>query len=74
MLEEVPADIKLIIRALLVQRMDVSGPTKSDARTLYFVNGHALSEDELGALSQNQLLTSWGILNYTRSRASTEAS
>ena len=74
MLKEVPADIRRIIRALLIQRMDVTGPTRSAGRTLYFVNGHALSEDELRALSQKQLLTSWEILNYTRSRTAREAS
>jgi hypothetical protein len=74
MLKEVPTDIQRIIRALLIQRMDVTGPTISDGRVLYFVNGHALSEDELRALSQKQLLTSWGVLSYTRSRVAGEAS
>ena len=74
MLKEVPADIQRIIRALLIQRLDITGPTRFAGRMLYFVNGHALSEDELRALSQKKLLTSSDILNYTRSRAAKEAS
>ena len=54
MLKEVPADIRRIICALLIQRLDVTGPTRSDGRKLYFVNGHSFSEDELRALSQKQ--------------------
>ena len=67
MLEKVPAHIKVIIRALLVRRMEVACQTKSDGRVLYFVNGRPLSEDELRALSQKRLLTSSDIGNYTRS-------
>jgi hypothetical protein len=72
MLKEVPTDIQRIILALLVQRMEVTGPTGSDERRLYLVNGHSLSEDELRALSRKQLLASWDILNYTRSRRASE--
>jgi hypothetical protein len=74
MLKDIPSDIQRIIRALLIQRIHVTGPTRSDERILYVVNGHALSEDELRTLSQKQLLTSSDILNYTQSRAAREAS
>jgi hypothetical protein len=72
MLKELPADIQRIICALLIQRVDVTGPTRSDGRTLYSVNGHSFSGDELRALSQKQLLTSSDILNYTQSRPARE--
>jgi hypothetical protein len=74
MLKEIPTDIQRIIRTLLIQRMEVTGLTTSDGRKLYFVNGHALSEDELRTLSQKQLLTSSELLNYTRARTAREAS
>jgi hypothetical protein len=49
--------------------MDVTGPTTSNGKLVYHVNGHLLSEEELRGLAQKQLLTSWDILNYTRIRS-----
>jgi hypothetical protein len=69
MLKEVPADIQRIIYALLIQRLDVTGTTMSDGRTLYSVNGHSFTEDELRALSQKQS----DILSHTGSRPAREA-
>jgi len=65
----VPSDIQRIIQALVMHHMDVTGPTTSNGKWVYHVNGHLLSEEELRGLAQKQLLTSWDILNYARIRS-----
>ena len=72
-MKEVPADIQRIICTLLIQRMEVTGPTTSDGRKLYFVNSHALSENELRVFRRSSLLTSSEIMNYARSRTAGQA-
>ena len=66
---EVPSDIQQIVQALLINRMEVTGPLMSGANIVYRVNGHRLTEDELRRLSHKDLLTSWHIFNYTRIRS-----
>lgn len=73
LLKEIPADIQRIICDLLIQRMDVTGTTRSDGRRLYFVNGHSVLEDELRALSLKRQLSSRRILNHPRSHPAREA-
>lgn len=74
MMRHVPPDIRQIIQSLLTHHMEVTGPTTSGEKTIYHVNGHAFSEDELRTLSQKELLSSWEVLNYARTRAARNAS
>ncbi len=69
MLRDVPSDIKQIIQTLLVHGLQVTGPEQSHTTSVYSVNGHELSEDELRTLAQKRPLTSWDVLNYARLRA-----
>jgi hypothetical protein len=69
MLEEIPTDIKTILRALAFRNMTVSGPERLVDKTVYFINGHSLTEEELRELARTQRLTSWEIYNYIRRRA-----
>jgi hypothetical protein len=69
MLEEIPSDIKSILRALTFRQMAVSGPERLADKTVYLINGHALTEEELRDLARAQRLTSWEIYNYIRRRA-----
>jgi hypothetical protein len=68
MIEAIPSDIRTILRALEFRRMDVAGPEQVSDKTVYRVNGHALTEDELRELAREQRLTSWEIYNYIRRR------
>jgi len=69
MLHQAPSDIQQIIQILLAHGIKVTGPTSSDGKLVYSVNGHVLLEKEIRVLSQKHLFTSWDIFNYTRIRS-----
>jgi hypothetical protein len=72
MVEEIPSDIRSILRALEFRKMDVAGPERLADKTVYVINGHSLTEEELRELARSQRLTSWEILNYIRHRSRNE--
>lgn len=66
---KVPTDIYWIIRALLIHHLEVIGPMTLNGKTVYHVNGHALTEGDLRTLSRKQLMTRWDIFHYARIRS-----
>jgi hypothetical protein len=72
MLEEIPSDIRSILRALEFRKMDVAGPERLAEKTVYLINGHSLTEEELRELARTQRLTSWEIYDYIRRRSRKE--
>jgi hypothetical protein len=58
MLRETATNIQQIIETLLAHGIEVAGPTWSDWKLVYRVNGHAFSRGKIRVLSTKQFVTS----------------
>jgi hypothetical protein len=68
MSQNVPPDIQRIIAALKQRDMQVTGPTSQNGESVYRINEHALTENEIRTLAVEDELTTWGIYSYVKMR------
>lgn len=66
--QHVQADTERIIQELKLHGAQVDGPTDENGQLCYLINNHRLNERDIHFLAENQLLTTWEIYDYARSR------
>ena len=66
--QKIPSDILSFLRVLRENNVEVTGPTQGGDVLVFYVNDHALTEQEIRHLGQSDRLTSWDIYEYIKTR------